>query len=143
MEQVCKTAKITLWVNRGIVVLLIFIAILIPFGRFHIFEPEEWKALRAAFYPCSVVTAIALWNMDSLMRNILKEDVFTWDNVNHIRHVRWCCLAVSLICIPASVWFIPLILMVVIMAFLSLVVNVVCQVMKAAVVIREENDLTI
>ena len=64
-------------------------------------------------------------------------------NVNCIRTVRWCCLAVSLICLPASVVFGLLIFMVVIMGFLSMMVNVVCQVMKAAVVMREESDLTI
>ena len=143
MENVIKTSKVTLWVNRMIALVLIITACIIPFGRFHIFEPSEWTALRAAFYPCALVTAVALWNMDRLLMNILKEEVFTWDNVNRIRNVRWCCFAVSLICIPATVFFLPLILMVIIMAFLSLVVNVVCQVMKAAVVIREENDLTI
>ena len=37
----------------------------------------------------------------------------------------------------------PLIFLSLIMGFLSMVVNVVSQVMKAAVAIREENDLTI
>ena len=52
-------------------------------------------------------------------------------------------LAVALICLPAAVFYPPLVFMAVIMAFLALVVNVVGSVMNAAVAIREENDLTI
>jgi hypothetical protein len=81
--------------------------------------------------------------MEFLLRNILKAELFIEDNVNHIRSIRWCCLAVSIICLAASFGFPSLVFLGVIMAFLCLVINVVGQVMKAAVAIQEENDLTV
>ena len=46
-------------------------------------------------------------------------------------------------CIPAAVFYLPLVFMAVIMGFLFLVTGVLTKVMDAAVNIREENDLTI
>ena len=69
--------------------------------------------------------------------------MFVRKNVRHIRAVQWCCGLVSLVCLPAACCYLPLVFMVIIMAFLCLVVSVVAQIMAAAVEIREENDLTI
>jgi hypothetical protein len=73
----------------------------------------------------------------------LAGDVFIPNNVRRISRLRWCCLLVSLICLPATFFYLPLLFMVVIMGFLGLVVSVVANVMAAAVEIREENDMTI
>lgn len=143
MENTLKTVKITLYVNRVIMVILLAAMAAVPFihtGTVSI--PSRW-VIAAAFYLSAIATMLALWNVDKLLRGILNLQVFTWDNVNCIRTVRWCCLAVSLICLPASFVFWLLIFMVIIMGFLSMMVNVVCQVMKAATVMREESDLTI
>ena len=80
---------------------------------------------------------------DGNWQAISRGDVFTRENVRRIRAVRWCCGGVGLICVPAAFCYYPLVFMVIIMGFLFLVVSVVCQVMDAAVTIREENDLTI
>ena len=77
------------------------------------------------------------------MRRILTGEVFVLPNVHSIRRIRWYCAAVCLICFPAAFFYPPLVFMVVIMAFLSLIVSVLGSVLKAAVTIREENDLTI
>ena len=84
-----------------------------------------------------------MWNLDAILRSILQKNVFAYSVVRCIRRVRWCCLGVSLICLPAAVFYPPLVFMVVIMGFLALVVSVLSSVMQAAVAIREENDLTI
>jgi hypothetical protein len=103
----------------------------------------ERTALTAAFYGCSVFVGLALWNMDCLLRAIADAQVFVRENVRRIGVVRWCCVATCLICIPAAFCYYPLVFLVIIMGFLSLVVSVVCRVMDAAVTIREENDLTV
>lgn len=148
MHQHHLTARITLWVNRLIGLLL---AVLLPtlpllldwYCNFRILTHAEYWAIAIAFYCSTAVVAVALWNLDCLLRNILALSVFTKDNVQHIRRVCRCCGGVSLICLPAAFIYLPLLFMVVIMAFLCLVVSVVAQVMAAAVAIREENDLTI
>lgn len=144
----CQTAKITLWVNRCIAVLVIALVFFLPailkwYCTFRVLTQQEQAAITAAFYCCVVVICCALWNVDRLLTDILSGLVFTRKNVVRIRRIMWCSGAVSLICIPASFAYMPLIFMVIIMAFLCLVVSVVAGVMEAAVTIREENDLTI
>jgi hypothetical protein len=148
MKQNNKLTAFTLWVNRSVgllVVLLIFFLqpIMDWYCQFRVLTGAEQTAITVAFYCCVVVIGIALWNMDRLLTDILAEQVFTRKNVIRIRRIQWCCGGVSLICIPASFAYLPLIFMVIVMAFLCLAVSVLSRVMDAAVTIREENDLTI
>lgn len=148
MDRTLTMTRLTLWVNR---LIAIIVAVLLPclplllnwYSNFRSLTQAEYTAILVAFYCCAVVIAVALWNMDKLLRNILKEEVFIRENVSCIRWVRWCCAGISLITLPAAFVYLPLFFLVIIMAFLSLVVCVVVRVMDAAVIIREENDLTI
>lgn len=148
MKKQNLSAGITLWVNRVVAVLLAATMITLP-AILDWYETirhmGQWgrETVLIAFYCCSVVIAVALWNMDALLRSILKGQVFIRRNVQRISWIRYCCGAVSLICIPAAVAYPPLVFLTVIMAFLCLAVSVVASVMNAAVAIREENDLTI
>lgn len=141
-------ARITLWVNRAVAVLLAALIFLLPaildwYTGFRFLTDGEQLHITIAFYCCCAVIGWALWNLDTLLRNILKECVFDRKNVRAIRHIQWGCGLVSLICVTATFSYLPLVLLAVIMAFLCLVVSVVASVMDAAVAIREENDLTI
>ena len=104
---------------------------------------RSYLAIMIGFYCCSVFVLLALWSMGKLLKNILLGEVFIRDNIRFIRRIQFCCGLISLICLPAAVFYAPLWFMVIIMAFLFLVIWVVAQVMDAAVAIREENDLTI
>lgn len=140
--------RVVLWVNRIIFCLLAALLPGIPFilrwySTVRTLSAAEHLAILIAFYVCAVIAGFALVKLEQLLRNIIAESVFTRKNVRHIRCVQWCCFLVSLVCIPAAVFYLPLIFMVVIMGFLFLVVGVLVKVMDAAVAIREENDLTI
>lgn len=148
MKDKINLTAVTLWVNRLIALVLAVLLFALPlvldwYSKYRTLLPQERLALTIAFYCCAVVIGIALWNMEWLLRNILQELVFIRENVKRIRRVQWCCGGVSLICVPAATVYYPLIFLVVIMAFLALVVSVVCRVMDTAVSLREENDLTI
>ena len=139
---------ITLWVMRCIAVCLV---ILIPFmpslldwyGTTRVLSHAKYMAILLAFYCSTVVTLPALWQLDKLLRNILAGQVFVRRNLTCIRWVQWCCLGVSLICLPAACVYLPLFFVVILTGFLTLMITVVVRVMAAAVEIREENDLTI
>ncbi len=142
------SARLTLWVNRCIAGLLAVLIFALPplLDWFTGLRPLGSRAVWAiliGFYCCVPLVGCALWNLDRLLCNILAGSVFVGANVRCICRVRWCCLGVSLICLPAAIFYPPLVFMVVIMAFLTLVVSVLASVMAAAVEIREENDLTI
>ena len=141
------SAKITLWVNRtialGVCALCFCMYDLLTWYRgVRVLPWQICAVILAAFYLCVPPVLYALWCIEKLLGNILKENVFIIDNVRYIRRIR-CCAGVSLICAPAAWLYQPLIFMVVIMAFLALMVSVVKNVMAAAVEIREENDLTV
>lgn len=142
------TLNVTLWANRAVAITVAVLLFTLPmlldwYCQFRMLMEAERIALTIAFYCCAAVVFVALWNMDSLLRSIRAGKVFIPENVSRIRRLQWCCGAVSLICVPATFFYYPLIFMVVVMGFLCLVVSVVCRVMDAAVAIREENDLTI
>ncbi len=143
-----RSTNVTLWVNRIIALMLLILIFTLP-------ALLEWYmtirdmgrhvpiAIAVAFYCCLPAVLYAQWCMERLLRNIRAEQIFVQDNVRYVRRVRWCCLAVSLICIPAAFFYPPLIFMVVIMGFLALVVSVAKNILAGAVELREENDLTI
>ena len=141
-------ARITLWVNRLVALVVGALLFLLPsildwYREFRWLGDEEKIVVMVCFYLCAVAIGVALFSVDRLLTDILAEEVFTRKNVRRIRTIRLCCGIVSLICIPATVAYMPLIFLAVIMGFLCLMVSVVAGVMDAAVTIREENDLTI
>jgi len=144
-NTVTKTA---LWVNRavaaGILALLFFVPGLIRwYSGIRTLTLTEQRTVGVCFYCCVIPILLALWQLDRLLTAIGAEQVFIRKNVCRIRIIQWCCLAVSFLCIPAAVAYLPLIFIVFIMAFLCLVVCVLTRVMDTAVALREENDLTI
>lgn len=149
MKHYETSSRVTLYATRAVAAVMVALLLCFPLlvEQYHQhFRPllgTERTAIVGAFYACAVPVLLALRHMDRLLRCILRTQLFTAENVGHIRTVRWCCLAVSMICLCAAFGFPPLIFLSTIMAFLSLVVTVVGQVMSAAVEIREENDLTV
>lgn len=149
MKHYIFSAKVTLWASRFVAALIAFFIFFFPglVDSYHhnyrpLYESERY-ALLGAFYLSAVAVELAMFHMDKLLRNILRAELFTSENVHHIRMVRWCCFWVSVVCLFAFFGFPSMIFVSTIMAFLALVVTVVGQVMKAAVELREESDLTI
>lgn len=148
MNQPSRSVRFTIFLNRAMLALVVLLVFTFPtllrwYNTVRILIQGENFALTAAFYACVPVVLYALWNLDRLLVNISAGQVFVMDNVRLIRRVCVCCAIVGLICLPAAFFYAPLIFMVAIMSFLCPVVNVVCQVIRAAIEIREENDLTI
>ena len=148
MKKVNTSALVTLWITRAVAVLIGVLLFALPalldwYAQFRELTPQGELVIRISFYCCSVFIALALWQMDALLRSILQGNVFIRPNVLRIRRIRLCCGIVALICLPAALSYPPLIFLTVIMGFLCLVVSVVANVMDAAVTIREENDLTV
>ena len=142
------SAKITLWCNRFIALVVFALIFAMPtliewYDEFRTLQPGRPLAILICFYCCVPAVLIALWCIDKLLVNILDGMVFTHKNVSYIRRIRWCCAAISLVCFPGAYMYPPLIFLAVIMGFLALVVSVAKNVLAAAVEIREENDLTI
>jgi len=141
--------RTTLFVNRLLFLVMGVLLFTLPpmldwYAEIRPLTRESAKmAILWGFYGSALAVFPALWNLDVLLRNILRCDIFTRRNVAAIRAVRWCCVGVSAVCLPASFFYLPLIFLVIIMFFLALILSVLGEVMAAAVEIREENDLTV
>lgn len=148
MKNSVFATHFTRWANRCLMVIMLILALTLPlilnwYTGFRDLSDKQWWAICITYYCCAAVTAPALVCIDRLLYNIIKEQVFTWENVGLLRWIRWCCGGVCLLCLIPSFVYIPLAFLFMIMGFLCLAVSVLVQVMKAAVGIREENDLTI
>lgn len=148
MNNSVFATKFTLWANRALMVIMVALAATLPlilnwYTGFRNLSDAQWWAICITYYCCAAVTAPALVAIDKLLTNIMAEQVFTWRNVKLLRLIRWCCGGVCLLCLIPAFVYIPLVFLFMIMGFLCLAVSVLVQVMKAAVQIREENDLTI
>lgn len=142
------SAKFTLWCSRFIALAVIVLIFAFPrlLDWYQGLRPLGLHGAAAVFYGfylCVPLVLYALWCVDRIILNLLKDTVFVQANVCYTRRIRWCCAGVSLICVPAAFFYQPLIFMVVIMAFLALIVSLVKNILAAAVELREENDLTI
>ena len=116
---------------------------------YHGFNESE-PVIRAAyqtvvicFYICAPFAAAALWMLISLLRNLLRNEVFIRQNVLYLRFVSWCCYAVLLATFFGGLKYLPLMIVAFAMGVTGTLLRVVKNVMHAAVVLREENDLTI
>lgn len=142
------SAKFSLWCSRVLtaIITLLCVGMYWLLSWYQNFRHLPWQvsaAIMAGFYASVPAILYALRCIDRLLCNILEGQVFVADNVRFIRRIRWCCAAVSLICLAAGFLYQPLVFLAVIMAFLALMVSVVKNVLAAAVELREENDLTI
>ena len=137
-----------LWCNRAVMLAVVALVPVMPvllrwYNTVRILSVQQNTALLVGFYCCAPVVLLALWQLEKLLRNIRREQVFIWENVRYIRRVGICCAVVSALCLAAAFFYPPLVFLAVIMAFLWPVLNVVRQVLRAAIEIREENELTI
>ena len=95
------SAKITLWCNRFIALVVFALIFAMPtlikwYDEFRTLQPGRPLAILICFYCCVPAVLIALWCIDKLLVNILDGMVFTHKNVSYIRRIRWCCAAISL-----------------------------------------------
>ena len=144
-----SAAKATLFFNRFLALVMVALLFALPdFLDWYVtlrpaMNDSAQQALVWGFYCCAPAVFLALWELERLLRAILRRQVFIRPNVHSISRVRWCCLTVSLICLPAACFYPPIVFMSIIMFFLTLILSVLSNVMAAAVEIREENDLTV
>ncbi len=148
MNKQNRASVVSLWANRVLMVVIVALTVGMPgilawYSQIRVLQPGASVALLVSFYLCVPVSLFALGTLDRLLRNIIAGAVFVRGNVGLIRRVCLCCMAVSVICLPAACLYPPLVFFSIVMLFLCPVVGVVRSVFDAAVTIREENDLTI
>lgn len=113
------------------------------YARFRGVRTAGRNAILTAFYCCLGPSLAALCCLWLLLRNIQKERPFLKENSRLMAVISWCCVLVALATGIAAVWYLPLLFVTLSMAFIFLIVRVVRNCFIAAIVLKEENSLTI
>lgn len=95
------------------------------------------------FYTSAVFAGIILYSLLKLLFNIKKGDTFTKANVTYLRIVSWCCFIIGVITFIGGFFYMPFILAAFAGGFIGMLLHVLKNVMRSAVEIKEENELTI
>lgn len=143
-----KAVKISL---AATAVFLLAAAVLVGLAPWLIRQYAEFRqipdsgriAITAAFYGSVFPALAALCCLWLLLRNIQKDRPFLQENSRLMAVISWCCVLVALATGAAAFWYLPLVFVTVSMAFIFLIVRVVRNCFISAIVIKEENSLTI
>lgn len=106
-------------------------------GRFF-----DWK-IKAALYISSapgLICAVALFKM---LLNIQKNEIFILQNVKILRILSWCCIFVGLEYALVCYNYILMLLVAFAAVFFGIILRVIKNVFENAIVLREENELTV
>ncbi len=141
-----KSTKLTLVVTYIFYVLLVGMMIAIyPIAQWLIGPGHRASTLAAviAFYSSCPAAWIALYSITRILKNILKDEVFTQDTVKILRVLSWCCAFVSLVSFITFFFYKLFIVFSLGAALMMLILRVLKNVMARAVEIKEENELTV
>jgi hypothetical protein len=144
-------ARYTIWANRAVMAVVAALMLALPsllrwycsLLNDYVMPQRDLTGIWVSYIPCALVILYALWNVEKIMDNLLAQKVFIRENVQRVRRVQHCCGIVAVVCAIDVVFVLPMLLFGAIMGFLCLAVSVLANVLEAAVVLREENDLTI
>lgn len=110
----------------------------------HFERPESiYLPIVVTFYailPFAAGVLVCLWK---LLGNILAESVFTEQNVRLLRAISFLLFFATIVFAASGYFYMPFYLLAVCAAFMVLIVRVVKNCFAAAVVLKEENDMTI
>ena len=128
--------------------LLIFLAFTAPMlVRKYIeltFRPETmFLPVTTAFYAIFPLAAATLVALSRLLRRILRGEVFVSANVAALRLISYLLYAAALVFFVAGFFYSPFFILTAAAAFVATVVRVVKNCFDAAVLLKDENELTI
>lgn len=104
---------------------------------------QQGAVIYSALLLCSVFGWVVLWKLWRLLVNIKRGQVFTAENVSHMRAVSWCCASVAVVCLLASLGYLPFFIGAMAAAFMALIVRIVKNAFQQALLMKDELDLTV
>ena len=100
-------------------------------------------SLVLTLYLCLLPAFVILYDLNSVLMRIRKEEVFIPSNVYSLRRISWSCIIVASITVLFSVMYVSLLFVAVAFAFLALLIRVIKNIFVQAMEIKKENDYTI
>lgn len=143
-----KSTKLTLLVTYVFYFLLMGMMIgIYPFAKWVIGSDSRgmtWALTSVvAFYVCCPAAWVTLGGITKLLKNVLRDEIFTDSTVKTLRIISWCCAFVCAVCFVAFFFYRLFIVFSLGAGLMMLILRVLKNVMAKAVEIKNENELTI
>ena len=94
-------------------------------------------------YICDALALAALWNLNTLLKNIGRDEVFIQKNTNCLRRISWICMGAGVTMMIFGMWSIIFLVFGMCAVMFGLLMRVLKNVFEKAVEIKSENDFTI
>lgn len=99
--------------------------------------------LTITIYSGSVFAWLCLYGLWRLLGGVSRGEVFTAENVRHMRLISWCCMSAALICFLSAAYYLPFAFVGVAAGFVALIVRIVKNAFQQAIDMKDELDLTV
>ena len=147
MQHYKKSLLLTLYINRAAIAAWFIALPFIPFlARWY----DAYSAKETIFVQFNVIVYLAmipvfviLFLLNKLLTNISNEKFFEMQNVTILRVISYACFALTVISAVMIIWRLLAHLICLAFAFIGLLLRELKNVFEQAVILREENDLTV
>ncbi|MBE6679924.1 MAG: DUF2975 domain-containing protein [Ruminococcaceae bacterium] len=139
------TSLITAFFLSAVLLLLAFTApMLTKMFISYFYRPAAiFKPVVITFYTILPLAAGVLFSLIRLLLNIANDNVFISENVTLLRVISILLAAATIVFAIAGYFYMPFYLLAAFAAFMVIIVRVVKNCFAAAVVLKDENDMTI
>lgn len=139
------TSLITAFFLSAVLLLLAFTAPMLTkmFIAYFNRPAAIFKPVIITFYTILPLAAGVLFSLIKLLLNIVNDNVFITENVKLLRVISILLAVATLIFAVSGYFYMPFYLLAAFAAFMVIIVRVVKNCFAAAVVLKEENDMTI
>ena len=97
----------------------------------------------ATLYSGGVLALAMLLFLFLVLCNLAQGQVFEQKNVRLLRGLSWCCFLGAAISAVSGLYYLPWLVVALAAGFVGLIVRVVKNMLAEAIVLKEENDLTV
>ena len=147
MPHYKKSLILTLVIDRIGMAVWVLCLFFVPFiARWYdLYSNKEsiFIQVTTVLYLAMIPAAVILFQLNRLLSNIRSEKVFEYQNVTCLRIISYCCFVIALIAAVMIIWRVLAFVAVIAFLFVGLLLRVLKNVFEQAVLIREENDLTV
>lgn len=101
------------------------------------------KLFITTIYACALPIGVLLYRLMKLVNNIGGEEIFTSDNISHLRVISWMCFGVAVVCFLSMGYYLLFGVLGCCMALMGLLIRVIKNAFDRAKQLKDENDYTI
>lgn len=145
MNDYKKSVRITLGITYALMLVLLGLAIALPWGATWYVEKMQRpadlaKVVMLTCYPCAPFAAVCLFSLRNFLRNVLKDEVVTEKNAKNLFKMSICCFTAGLIMLVAGSFYMPFYISGGSAIFCALIIKTFNDVLRNYLIKKEKKD---